>query len=92
MELLAPGQAGDSSTTQDVLRALDSLLASKNALISIWISYETNRLQLQLDTEALQLTDQGLSSSPDYLNAQIAPDGAIGSATADNASIPPTVD
>ena len=60
VQLLAPGQAGDSSTTQDVLRALDSLLASKNALISIWVSYETGRLRLLLDTEALQLGEDGL--------------------------------
>jgi len=60
LHLLAPGLEGDSSTTQDVLIALNSLLDAKNALIGVWIAYETDRLQLLLDTEALQLDERGL--------------------------------
>lgn len=60
LQLLAPGLEGDSSTTQDVLIALNSLLEAKNALIRVWIAYETDRLQLLLDTEALQLDERGL--------------------------------
>ena len=58
-QLVAPGLAGDSSSTQDVLDALGSLLEAKNSLIGIWISYETNRLQLLLDLESLQLDERG---------------------------------
>ena len=52
-KLTAPGPAGDSSSTQDVLDALDSLLDAKNALIGTWVAYETNRLQILLDIEEL---------------------------------------
>jgi hypothetical protein len=58
--LLAPGGVRDSSTTQDVLIALNALLQAKNALIEIWVSYETTRLQLLLDLEALQLDERGV--------------------------------
>jgi hypothetical protein len=53
-QLLLPGPAADSSSTQDTLIALNSLLQAKNSLISIWVDYETTRVQLLLDLEALQ--------------------------------------
>ncbi len=53
-QLLLPGPASDSSHTQDTLNALSSMLQAKNALISIWVDYETTRVQLLLDLEALQ--------------------------------------
>jgi outer membrane protein TolC len=53
-QLLLPGPASDSSHTQDSLNALNSMLQTKNALISIWVNYETTRVQLLLDLEALQ--------------------------------------
>ena len=53
-QLLLPGPASDSSHTQDSLNALNSMLQAKNALISIWVNYETTRVQLLLDLEALQ--------------------------------------
>jgi outer membrane protein TolC len=59
-QLLAPGPAGDSSTTQDVLNALTSLLDAKNALIRVWVRYETGRLKLLLDLEAMQLDERGV--------------------------------
>lgn len=63
IQLLAPGQSGDSSTTQDALNALNSLLEAKNALISVWVTYETDRLLLLLNTEALQLNERGLETT-----------------------------
>jgi outer membrane protein TolC len=67
IQLLAPGQAAaDSSTTQDVLDALNRLLEAKNALIAVWIAVETDRLQLLLDTEALQLDERGLVTDDDF--------------------------
>jgi hypothetical protein len=60
IELLAPRQESDSNTTRDALAALSALLDSKDALISVWVSYETDRLRLLWDTEALQLDERGL--------------------------------
>ena len=60
VQLLAPGQAGDSSTTSDVLNALGSLLEAKNELIGTWVAYETGRLQLLVDLEALELDERGM--------------------------------
>ena len=57
--LAAPG---DSSSTQDVLNALNELLGAKDALIGIWVNYEANRMQLLLDLEALQLDERGVYS------------------------------
>ncbi len=59
LQLLAPDPGGDSSATQDALNALNSLLDAKNSLVASWVAYETARLQLMLDTEALQLDEQG---------------------------------
>jgi hypothetical protein len=59
------GGGGDSSSTQDVLRALDAMLTAKNALIATWVAYETGRLKLLLDTEALQLDERGLPAQTD---------------------------
>jgi outer membrane protein TolC len=59
LQLLAPDQSGDSSTTQDALNALSSLLASKNSLIASWVAYETARMQLLLDIESLDLDQYG---------------------------------
>lgn len=60
VQLSAPKLEGDSSSTQDALNALNTLLDAKNALIAVWVSYETNRLRLSLDTEAMQLDESGL--------------------------------
>ncbi|HUG69450.1 MAG TPA: TolC family protein [Pirellulaceae bacterium] len=60
LQLLAPGLAGDSSKTQDVLNALNSLLAAKDSLIGIWARYHSTRLRLLLDLELLELDPRGL--------------------------------
>lgn len=60
IELLAPNQTSDSTATLNALDALNSLLGAKNRLIGVWVSYETNRLRLLIDTEALQLNERGL--------------------------------
>ncbi len=59
--LLADKGAG-TTITQDVLNALSSLLQAKATLISSWTSYETTRVQLLLDMEALQVDDRGLAT------------------------------
>lgn len=76
IQLLAPGLLADFGTTQNVLDALNRLLEAKNALISIWVTYETDRLRLLLDTEALQLDERGLQlldPPPDPVDVEDVP-------------------
>jgi outer membrane protein TolC len=65
--LLLVERAGDTTTTIDILNALNALLQAKTRLIGSWINYETTRVQLLLDTDALQLTPRGLpADEPDH--------------------------
>jgi len=45
--LVEPGRAAQLSMTQNVLDALNQLLEAKDALVAIWVAYETDRLRLQ---------------------------------------------
>jgi outer membrane protein TolC len=60
--LLIAETATDSTQTINVLNALNSLLTAKQQLISSWVSYETEKIQLKLDLEELQLDERGLYS------------------------------
>jgi outer membrane protein TolC len=55
------GQAGRDAgaSTLNILRAQDSLLGARNAMISGYINYEQLRVQLLLDLEALRLDPHG---------------------------------
>jgi len=59
-QLLVEEKATDPTRTQDVLIALSALLQANQALISSWVNYESGRVQLLLDLEALQLNERGL--------------------------------
>jgi hypothetical protein len=61
-EQLRLNQGDPTATTQAVLTAYQNLLNSKNALIGSWVSYETDRNQLLLDMEALQLDEREVTS------------------------------
>src|SRR5260370_5364779 len=50
--------AQDTSGPLKVRQAYDNLLTVKNNLIGNWVSYETDRIQLLLDMEALQLDER----------------------------------
>ena len=50
----------DPTSTQNILTALNSLLSAKNSLIQSWVSYETSRIQLLLDMDALQVDERGV--------------------------------
>ena len=52
--------APDPAGTLDTLGALSSLLTAKNTLIAYWVNYETGRMQLLLDMEAIQLDERGI--------------------------------
>ena len=43
-----------------MLTALQSLLQAKQAFINNWVNYETGRVQLNLDLDALQVDERGL--------------------------------
>jgi outer membrane protein TolC len=49
----------DPTSTQNILNALNDLLRNKNDLIGSWVRYETGRIQLLLDLDALQLDERG---------------------------------
>jgi outer membrane protein TolC len=68
-----PGQQ-DTSGPLKVLRAYDDLLTQKNNLIGNWVSYETDRIQLLLDLEALQLDEREVDTNePDDQSVESAP-------------------
>ena len=58
--LLLVANAADTTSTLDILNALTSLLQAKIGLINSWINYESGRIQLLLDMEALQLSPRGV--------------------------------
>ena len=49
----------DPTSTQNILNALNNVLSAENTLIQSWVSYEIDRVRLLLDTEALQVDEQG---------------------------------
>jgi outer membrane protein TolC len=57
--LLLVENGTDTTVTQNVLTSLNNLLDSKERLINSWVNYETGRIQLSLDMEALQVDAQG---------------------------------
>jgi outer membrane protein TolC len=59
-DLVVNGASADPTSTLNILNALQTLLTSENALIQTWVAYETDRIKLLLDTEALQVDDQGM--------------------------------
>jgi len=60
IRLLIGGDLNPATGTLDTLGALASLLQAKNTLIAYWVNYETGRLQLLLDMEAIQLDERGI--------------------------------
>jgi outer membrane protein TolC len=58
--LLIGGDLNPATGTLDTLNALSALLQAKNTLIANWVNYETGRLQLLIDMEALQVDEKGI--------------------------------
>jgi outer membrane protein TolC len=72
---------GDTTAnTQAVLTAYQNLLNAKNSLIGSWVSYETDRNQLLLDMEALQLDEREVPADDanDDQSSPAAPQPASG--------------
>ncbi len=62
VNLRAPVDAGgiSTSTTRDLLEALQALLDARNGLIQSWIDYEISRITLFVEMEMLYLDDGGV--------------------------------
>lgn len=58
--LLVADSAESGATTLEILNALQNVLQTKTTLISSWVSYEQDRMQLLLHLEDLPLDDRGL--------------------------------
>lgn len=64
--LLLVERGADTTSTLDILRALNDLLAAKSQLIRSWTNYESTRIQLLFDMDALQVTPRGVpADEPD---------------------------
>lgn len=59
-DLVVKGASADPTSTLNILQALTNLLDAQNGLIQNWVSYEQHRIQLLLDTEALEVDDKGM--------------------------------
>lgn len=58
--LLVAERSDNNTTTLEVLSALQNVLLAKSSLISSWVGYESDRMQLLLDLESLQLDERGM--------------------------------
>jgi hypothetical protein len=60
----AKGGSVGATTARDVQEALEALLRAQNEFLSIWVNYEAQRMNLDLDLGTMQLDDQGLWIDP----------------------------
>jgi outer membrane protein TolC len=58
--LLFIQSAADTTTTLDILNALNTLLQAKSDLLNNYLSYESDRVKLLLDMEMLEIGPQGV--------------------------------
>ena len=61
-----PGATGNfgATTAQNLVSSLTSLLNAQNDILRIWVSYEVQRLLLDLDLGTMQLDEQGIWIDP----------------------------
>ena len=60
---VAPGQRNQTSA-RDVQEALQALLRAQNSFLAIWVNYEAQRMNLDLDLGTMELDDQGMWLDP----------------------------
>lgn len=60
----AKGGGVGATTARDVQDALQSLLSAQNEFLSIWVNYEAQRMNLDLDLGTMQLDSHGLWIDP----------------------------
>jgi hypothetical protein len=68
-ELLSrPGDSGPTAA-RDAVSALTDLLNAQNDFLSIWINYEVNRRQLDLDLGTMRVDEEGIWIDPGPIGA-----------------------
>ncbi|MFM9115771.1 MAG: hypothetical protein ACKOU6_06370 [Planctomycetota bacterium] len=68
-ELLSrPGDTGPTAA-RDAVSALTDLLNAQNDFLSIWINYEVNRRQLDLDLGTMRVDEEGIWIDPGAISA-----------------------
>lgn len=60
----AKGGGVGATTARDVQDALQSLLSAQNDFLSIWVNYEVQRMNLDLDLGTMELDDHGMWLDP----------------------------
>jgi hypothetical protein len=63
-ELAADYAAARASIGRDLVTALSSLLDDQNDFIAVWVSYEVQRVALDLEMGTMQLDDRGMWIDP----------------------------
>lgn len=63
-ELAADYAAARASIGRDLVTALGSLLDGQNNFIAVWVSYEVQRVSLDLEMGTMQLDDRGMWIDP----------------------------
>lgn len=63
------GGSSNNSTGLNIISALNTVLGAQNNLISNWVSYETNRLNIHRDMGIMQLDERGVWID-DYYQSQ----------------------
>ncbi len=67
LQLTKPAAKGGNvsdTTARDVQEALQSLLSAQNSFLSIWVNYEAQRMNLDLDLGTMQLDEHGMWVDP----------------------------
>ncbi len=83
--LLAAG--GQQTNALNLVNALQSVLTAQNSLVSDWVSYETNRLNIYRDMGIMEIDPRGVWTDPFYQQMDnLAVDGDVFSP-----AIPPDV-
>jgi hypothetical protein len=75
LKLSQPPRPGETSTfgdsfARDLVTALTDLLAAQNDFLSVWVNYEVQRINLDIDMGTMQLDDRGLWIDPGPLNPE----------------------
>jgi hypothetical protein len=60
----AKGGGVGATTARDVQEALQSLLRAQNNFLAIWVNYEVQRMNLDLDLGTMELDDQSMWIDP----------------------------
>ena len=81
----AGATVGASNTGLNLLNALNVVLASQNNLISTWVDYERNRINIYRDMDIMVIDERGLWIDPVYQNLP----GASSSLPSEPANVQP---